>query len=80
MLETLLRPGDVISNLADGGFALTLEIKQRTSGRALYLQPMIHMELDGWQRTDPGRRIAVVAHKGAFAGDPKTITVKIPAP
>ena len=54
-LETLLRPGDVISNLGDGGPALASEIKQRTSGRALYLQPMIHMELDGWQRTDTAR-------------------------
>ena len=54
-LETLLRPGDVISNLADGGPALAWEIKQRTSGRALYLQPMIHIEVDGWQRTDTDR-------------------------
>jgi hypothetical protein len=53
-LEALLRPGDVINNLADGG-GVASEIKQRTSSRALYLQPMIHMELDGWQRTDKDR-------------------------
>lgn len=50
-LEQYLSPGDVIN----AGSAVSQEIIGRSSSRARYEEPIIEIELDGWQRTDPYR-------------------------
>lgn len=48
--DHLMRPGDMI-NL---GYAASVqgEVTDRSSARAIYMTPLIHMELDAWPRTD----------------------------
>jgi hypothetical protein len=52
--EALMRPGDVIRVDSEnrGAASVQAEVDARSSARAKYCEPIVHVELDGWPRKD----------------------------
>jgi len=51
-LEAFFLPGDIVENQRYISAAVNGEVTQRSSGRAIWGEPLLKIELDGWQRTD----------------------------
>ncbi len=54
-LEGFFLPGDPIANQDRVSAAVNAEVSSRSSARAIWGEPIIHVEVDGWQRHDTDR-------------------------